>query len=163
MVLSSKSALGTIGKTESNYAELWVVLTGLKLAIQLGLLNLSIRTDSRYVFNFLYRTQQPAWKHQRIIKEIRQLRQHFQQLELCFVFRESNGVADVLAKYGSRVLARDENLLSYPQVANPILRSIVVSDSCPAWLNHLVCKDLSVATSRLVSVNTSSALCNIHL
>lgn len=58
--------------------------------------------------------------------EIGRLREMFGQVELCFDYCESNGVADVLAKYSSGALPRDVNMQAYPQVANPLLRSLVV-------------------------------------
>lgn len=131
----------------------------MKLAIQLGLLNIPIRTASLYVFNCLNRGQKPAWKHKRIMTEIRQLHRHFEQVVLCFVFRESNGVADVLAKYGSGVQFEDGNMSRYSQIANPILQSVVVWDECPPWLFAYVCKDLSLITLRFVSPN--STICTV--
>lgn len=121
-----QAAGGIIGWASINTAELLALKTGLQLALQMGWTSPSARTDSLYVFQCRNRIQEISWRHRRILTQLRQTRQALQSIDICFVYRECNSVADLLAKYGSGVLHPDDGIILYSKLSTLYRPALVV-------------------------------------
>lgn len=82
-----------------DYAELWGVLTGIRIAISQGIQKLHVETDSIAVFELLSNTTVQKVLNPLAISCL-QLRNYFLDFRTTHILREANGCADKLAKLG---------------------------------------------------------------
>ena len=89
-----------IGVTTSVQAELRALIDGLKLAIDLGILNLEIEIDSLVAVDLVNSMTTPNVFLSTIVTDCRSIMEIFELCSLKHIFREANGCADLLAKVG---------------------------------------------------------------
>ena len=89
-----------IGVTTSVQAELRALKDGLKLAIDLRILNLEIEMNSLVAIDFFNSISTPNVFLSSIVVDCRSLIERFNLCSLRHIYREANGCADLLAKAG---------------------------------------------------------------
>ena len=110
-----------IGVTTSVQAELRALIDGLKLAIDLGILNLEIEIDSLVAVELVNSMTTPNVFLSTIVTDCRSLMERF---EICFlkhIFREVNGCADLLAKVGC---AQTSDFISFSNAPTYMLEAL---------------------------------------
>ncbi|KAL6177955.1 hypothetical protein ACLB2K_049476 [Fragaria x ananassa] len=80
-------------------AEAWGLLYGLKLALQLKIDRLEVETDSAVLVNLFHSSNLALHPLGSLIDGCRNLMAKLQMARICHIFRESNMLADALAKH----------------------------------------------------------------
>lgn len=90
-----------LGRSNSFEAETWGLIKGMEIALNLGVLFLDINCDASLVIKAVLKPGTPCSNSANIIKCCRQKLQAFRGFRLAHCCRESNRVADALAKHGA--------------------------------------------------------------
>src|ERR1044072_1296988 len=109
-----------IGTCSALHAELWGILTGIKLMLQRDISHVEIESDSLSCIRFLTTGCAASHSCASLVSEIRSLLSRFAGITWIHIFREGNGVADLLAKHGlslDTVLVVFDSLSSFCSVA----------------------------------------------
>ncbi|GLT63420.1 hypothetical protein SLA2020_359870 [Shorea laevis] len=102
-----------LGFGTNNDAEFWGVKLGLKLALDLGFRRLEIEADSLLVINTINGAFAANASHKPLIQCCRSLILKFDEVRIKHVYREANGVADILAKYGASM---EEHFVTFDSI-----------------------------------------------
>ena len=90
----------SIGYTTSVMAELWALMDGLFLAIQLGISNLEVELDAKVIVEMVKNADNSNKKFSPLLLDYRSLMASLTQVWVAHVFREANRCANYLAKNG---------------------------------------------------------------
>jgi len=86
--------LRSIGYTTSVMAELWALMDGLFLAIQLGISNLEVELDAKVIVEMVKNADNSNKKFSPLLLDYRSLMASLTQVWVAHVFREANRCAD---------------------------------------------------------------------
>ncbi|XP_057432312.1 uncharacterized protein LOC130725072 [Lotus japonicus] len=128
-------------KTSNNQAEYEALIAGLKLAIEVQIDSLLVRTDSLLVasqVNGEFQVKEPA-----LIKYVERVRLHMgcmQQVVVEFVLRAQNQRADALAKLASTKKPGNNRSVIQETLANPSIEGDLVAsvDRQETWMNLII-------------------------
>ena len=110
-----------IGVTSSVQAELRTLKDGLKLAIDLGILNLEIEMNSLVAVQCVNSLSTPNAFLSTIVTDCRSLMERIENCSLKHIFREANGCADLLAKAGCD---QYQDFISFPNALAYVLEAL---------------------------------------
>lgn len=99
-----------IGIATNNKAEVWALVQGLKIAAQMERSRIIIDTDSMFLLSCFNRKEVPLSSLEALILEATHLLKGMEKVLLRFSYRETNSVADFLAKMGSNLRAEEERV-----------------------------------------------------
>ena len=123
-----------IGVTTSVQAELRTLKDGLKLAIDLGILNLEIKMVSLVAVELVNSITTPNVFLSAIVTDCRSLMVRFDLCSLKHIFREANSCADLLAKAGC---AQSSDFISFSNAPVYVLEALAF-DVSNATRFHLI-------------------------
>ncbi|KAH0686985.1 hypothetical protein KY284_017538 [Solanum tuberosum] len=84
----------------NNFSEAYVALIGVSWCCDKNIRNIEMELDSIIVINMIKGVTRPSWRLQNIIDDI-QHKMHQKNVTISHCYRESNGVADALAKHAT--------------------------------------------------------------
>lgn len=122
-----------MGKGHPLLAEAWAVLSGLQVALPRNFHSPIIESDSLELVNILNDMQKvdsahPTWN---ILCSIRQSCLLFSRAQVKHIFRQTNGVADCLAKLALSAPSNLEILNQPPPTVIPLLRNDLCGVALP--------------------------------
>ena len=94
-----------IGISDSNIAELRVVVKAIELSASNYLLHhkhITIKSDSVNVISWMHNPHNRPWMHRELFSLVQRLTRFFGSITFAHVYRESNYMADCMAKQGVR-------------------------------------------------------------
>jgi ribonuclease HI len=94
-----------VGILDSNIAELRAIIKAIELSASNCLLHhqhLIIESDSVNVISWMNKPHSRPWKHHNLFSSVNRLKPYFGSITLSHIFRESNCMADCMAKQGVR-------------------------------------------------------------
>jgi ribonuclease HI len=94
-----------VGILDSNIAELRAIVKTIELSASNCLLHhqhLIIESDSANVISWMHKPHNYPWKHHNLFSYINRLNAYFGSITYSHIFRESNYMADCMAKQGVR-------------------------------------------------------------
>ncbi|XP_065859433.1 factor of DNA methylation 4-like [Euphorbia lathyris] len=107
-----------LGMGSSFSAELWGILSGIKLATRMGIKRLLVESDNLVAINRISDCQALCMSSRNLIKAILRLRPAFEVLSFSHIYREQNRVADRLAAAGhGGICARDKTVDFYVDIS----------------------------------------------
>ena len=92
-----------LGNTSSTMAELWALKDGLTMAKQMGIENICIEMDAKFIVQLVSRPSVVNLMLEPLLIECRNLIQTFPNSLVVHVFKEANGCADQLARMGAEL------------------------------------------------------------
>ncbi|GLT74509.1 hypothetical protein SLA2020_463010, partial [Shorea laevis] len=108
-----------VGITTSLSAELWAIRDGLRIAIHRGFSKLLVETDSKVATILLDTNCHKFHSLGTLISDCRAMLNQFHEIHILHEYREANGVADCLAKIGTRQQS-----------------DFVMYDQCPSYVSY---------------------------
>jgi len=94
-----------IGILDSNIAELRAVVKAVELSASNCLLHhkhITIKSDSANVISWMHNSHNRPWMHRELFSTVQRLTRFFSSITFSHVYRESNSLADCMAKQGVR-------------------------------------------------------------
>lgn len=90
-----------IRPTSNNMAELEALEAGLLLCLEVGITKVVIEGDSQIILNAIRKRSTPNWVINSRLDSILKLLDHFEDYQICHIYREGNLKADRLANQGA--------------------------------------------------------------
>lgn len=94
-----------LGYDSNNFAEMSAMFYGLLICYPLSIHRIVIETDSMLLVHWFNKKAKPPWKCLELWKKIEKLLEYI-DVTISHIYREGNGVADLLAKQGSNGISK---------------------------------------------------------
>ncbi|KAH0694811.1 hypothetical protein KY285_021908 [Solanum tuberosum] len=92
-----------LGEGTNNQAEIGAAIFGQTWAVQLGYINVILEVDSQLLVYWIMLKAKPPWSVNTQVQQLQVLIRHTHNFKCKHIFRESNFVADSLAKPSHRI------------------------------------------------------------
>ncbi|XLT50929.1 hypothetical protein HN873_043533 [Arachis hypogaea] len=89
-----------IGRCSITMAELWGIYVGVKLAVDLGITNLMVESDSMCAMNLIGKPSIDLHASSSLIRSIKEILTRLNKFIIKHIFRERNFCTDAFAKMG---------------------------------------------------------------